>query len=76
MHTMICRCRKDHQWTPTDPRNQQIIGLSTGTMNAPGTTWPSAPPTSAPFAGSGNMWQQPSTTNPFAAPNGSSVCSN
>lgn len=44
-------------------------------MNAPGTTWPSAPVMSTSFGSSGNMWQQPSTTNPFAAPNGASVCS-
>ncbi len=68
--------RKDHQWTPTDPKAQQKLGAHTSTMNTLGTTWISAPVMSTSFGNSGNMWPQPTTTNPFAAPNGASVCSN
>jgi len=43
--------RKDHQWTPNDGKNQQIIGMSAGTMNTPGTTWPNSSAMNAPFGG-------------------------
>ncbi|CAF3562657.1 unnamed protein product [Adineta steineri] len=75
---------KDHQWTPNDGKGQQKLGVTNGTMNAPGTTWPNSTIINAPFGGtngvmgvqSNNMWQQPppvsTTTNPFAVSNGSS----
>ncbi|CAF0946094.1 unnamed protein product [Adineta steineri] len=68
---------KDHQWAPSDGKNQQKIGIGSGSMNSPGTTWPNQPPMGGPFGGmavqQNTMWQQapppqPSLTNPFAAP--------
>ncbi|UJR35619.1 hypothetical protein I4U23_028369 [Adineta vaga] len=74
---------KTHQWTPDDGKNQQKIGVGSGNLNSPGSTWPSQPAAAGPFGGMGSVqqntvWQQPppqaSSTNPFAAPTGSSVC--
>ncbi|CAF0866454.1 unnamed protein product [Adineta ricciae] len=75
------RIGKDHQWVPGDGKNQQKIGMGSGTMNSPGASWPSQPTIGAPFGGMGGsqpntMWQQApaqaASTNPFAAPSGSS----
>ncbi|CAF3711130.1 unnamed protein product [Rotaria sordida] len=72
---------KDHQWTPSDSKNQQKIGIGGGTMHSPGTVWPNQPPMMGGSFGGMNvqqntMWQQPATqtssTNPFAAPTGQS----
>jgi len=32
--------RKDHQWTPGDAKNQQKIGIGSGSINTSGATWP------------------------------------
>jgi len=72
---------KDHQWTPSDGKNQQKIGIGGGNINSPSTTWPNQMPMGGSFGGMGvqqnTMWQQPPpqtslTTNPFAAPSGPS----
>ncbi|CAF2374273.1 unnamed protein product [Rotaria sp. Silwood2] len=71
---------KDHQWTPNDGKNQQIIGLPAGTTNTPGTTWSNPSIMSTPFSSmtvqSGPMWQQPPSTssmnNPFVVSSESS----
>ncbi|CAF1145829.1 unnamed protein product [Adineta ricciae] len=76
------RIGKDHQWVPGDGKNQQKIGIGSNTMNSPGASWPSQPTMSAPFGGMAGsqpntMWQQAppqaASTNPFAAPSGSSM---
>ncbi len=41
--------RKDHQWTPGDAKNQQKIGMGSGNVNSPGTTWPNQIPMGGSF---------------------------